>query len=99
MIMPQKNVKYDVLCIAVRQAFAKTSTYRLRWRSVCADTCTLVHTDSYVQARRYRFVYKLVRTDCDVQTRVYRLVGTDLYVQTRVHGLVHTDLYVQARRH
>ena len=37
-------------------------------RALCE--CGLVHTDLYVQARRYRFVYKLVRTEWYVQTCV-----------------------------
>ena len=49
-----------------------------------------VHTDLYVQARRYRFVC----TDS-----VHRLVHTDLYVQARRHRFVYklarTDFHVQ----
>ena len=56
-----------------------------------------VHTHLCVQARWYRFAYKLVRTDVYVQTRVYRLVGRVFYVQTRRYKFVYTDSCVHAR--
>ena len=85
MTMPQKSVKYDVLCIAVRQAFAKTSTYRLRCRSVCADT--------YIHTR----MYNLAHTDAPVHTHMYGLACTDSPVQTRRYIPTCTGSHVQTR--